>query len=134
MNVARAAEIIGELSMLKFFPTDKIGRTMIVKLACKMAASEEQIRWLVDRMIVLYDEWPGPKEMRACFCSKFRPADGIEANTDVYFLSDGIPSEKESDPKLLESKPIARLTAGECTKDSQMATELERLSLRKKMR
>ncbi len=43
-------------------------------------------------MIHLYAEWPGVYELRACFCSKFRPADGVEARSSVYL--DGVPSER----------------------------------------
>src|SRR5690349_7814500 len=79
--------------MLKFFPSDREARAAIVEMICEMASDECQVEWLVARALRLYNEWPGPRELRAAFCSKFRPRDGINAYSTVYL--DGIPSERE---------------------------------------
>ena len=80
-------------------------------MAGRMASSEEEIEWLVDRMTIsgLYSEWPGPGEMRACFCSKFRPKDGISATSSVY--PDGLPSERAAEPILPMLPPGRPVTA-----------------------
>ena len=93
VDVKRAAEILSELALIKFFPSDPGARTALVRIVCGMAANTEQIRWLVDRMLRLYPEWPGVNEVRACFCSRFRPLDGHEANSTIFL--DGLPSERE---------------------------------------
>lgn len=133
VNVKRAAQIIAELGMLKYFPSSDFAQAGIVRLVCQMATTEDQIRGLVDRMLNLYNDWPGPQEMRACFCSKFKPADGIEASSAVFFESDGIPSEKESAPQQLEAQPVHRLTAAELTKDERMRSEIANIAARKRL-
>jgi hypothetical protein len=62
----------------------------------ELASSDEQLEWLSRRMLKLYAEWPGPHEMRACFCSKYEPKDGVEADSSVY--ADGILSEAAESP------------------------------------
>jgi hypothetical protein len=94
MNIEVVSRILGKLSVLRFFPADDTARAAILQMVCSMASNEDQVRWLVGRMTSgLYSEWPGPREMRACFCSKFKPADAINAYSEVY--ADGIPSEKQ---------------------------------------
>jgi hypothetical protein len=96
--VSKASELVGELSLMKFFPADENARVALVRIVCEMAENDDQVRWLVRRMLNLYNEWPGPRELRACFCSKFRPADGIHQYSSVYL--DGIPSERATAPQL----------------------------------
>lgn len=43
-----------------------------------MVSSSEQLEWLVRTMLTHYNEWPGPMELRAVFCTAFFPADGIQ--------------------------------------------------------
>jgi hypothetical protein len=100
MNVKNVAIKLEKLAMLKFFPSDEGARLGILELVCKMAHTEAQVDWLVNRMTDgLYNEWPGPAELRACFCSKFPPKDGRSVFSQVY--ADGIPSEKEATNRLI---------------------------------
>ena len=92
MNVAEVTATLARLRMLKYFPADKNAHTALVGLVCSMATTEDQVRWLVRRTLALYNEWPGPLELRAVFCSKYPPRDGINAYSQIY--EDGIPSEK----------------------------------------
>lgn len=89
VDVARATKIIAKLTMLKFFPSDPAGQKAIVEMACKMASSTEQVEWLVSQMTAWYSDWPGPREMRAVFCQRFRPADGVNVNMSTVF-PDGV--------------------------------------------
>ena len=93
MNPEMILEIVQELRMLPYFPNDEFVMIGLVRLVGSMCETEEQVRWLVSRMTSgLYSQWPGPQEMRACYCSKFRPKDGISTCSTVY--ETGIPSEK----------------------------------------
>ncbi len=84
--------IIGELTQMHFFPSDASGRLGIARLVCRMATSIEQVQVLVDRMLALYNDWPGPLELRAVFCSAgFAPADGYWNDSSKCF-PDGIPA------------------------------------------
>lgn len=96
VDVRRAAEQIAKLTLMKFFPVDPQARTALVQLICGMAQTNEQVEWLVRRALTLFNEWPGPRELRALYCSKFRPADGAEANSALYPSHEyggGFPSE-----------------------------------------
>jgi hypothetical protein len=87
------------LQLLRFFPASEEIMDALVDEVMSMAASEDQVKWLVKRMLSLYAEWPGPGEMRAVFCNRYKPKDGISAYSSVY--PDGIPSEKPEPPALL---------------------------------
>jgi hypothetical protein len=86
---------IGRLALMKFFPaSDVVARATVMAELMEMCANDEQVEWIGKRMSALYTEWPGLRELRAVFCSKFKPRDGIEVNsTDARFI-DGIPSER----------------------------------------
>lgn len=120
MNVMTVANNLGGLSSLKFFPSDKFARTSILRLVCSMASNEQQVEWLVARMTSgIFNEWPGPRELRACFCGKHRPADGINAYSDIY--PDGLPS--ESPQRELQAVPMLALPPGHV---ASVDPELER--------
>lgn len=101
MNVKEAAKEIGKLSLMKFFPGDESARIALVELVCGMAYDNEQIKWLVKRALALYNEWPGPRELRALFCSRWKPRDGVEAYSTVYIADEnggGFPRELPAAP------------------------------------
>lgn len=92
MNFQDTMKQIGRWAgTLKFFPSEVEARIGIAEQIAELAHSEEQVRWLVLRVPKLYQEWPGMREVRAVFCSKFSPRDGVEVYSDVFL--DGIPSE-----------------------------------------
>lgn len=75
-----AVMAVGEMSLLKFFPTDEFAKAALVGLLCRMATEPAQLQWLSRTLMDNYTEWPGPQEIRAVFCTRFKPADGIEAD------------------------------------------------------
>ena len=103
------AKAIDEMATtLKFFPAKA---TAIGRILTEMASSDAEILWLARRLPQLYNEWPGALEMRAVFCSRFRPRDGVEAySTDQRFADEGIPSEKAA--MALPASPMLALPAG----------------------
>ncbi len=90
---------ISELGALKFFPRDVRARLTLVRLVQDMAFSDDQTKWLIRRALQLYDSWEGPKELRALYCSRWRPRDGVEAQSSVY--PEGFPPERKPEPKIL---------------------------------
>lgn len=94
---------------LKFFPTAPEALIGIAEQVSDMCSDAEQVRWLVKRVSALYREWPGAFEVRAVLCSKFKPADGVEAYSQEYPA--GIPSEKPTQAAL-EAPPRNRQIAG----------------------
>ena len=93
MNPVAVRDVLAGLRLLPFFPEGDAPMNMLVDMVIDMAETEEQVYWLVRRMTSgLYDKWPGPFELRATYCSKFKPKDGIELDSVVY--PEGIPSER----------------------------------------
>ncbi len=93
-------ETVARISLMPFFPSSDPGaRAIVAKEIVNMASSDEQVIWLGYRMQQLYPkQWPGIVELRACFCKRFKPADGVEVNSATYFQEDGFPTEAELGP------------------------------------
>ena len=84
--------IVAQMGGMKFFPADEHARIGIAKQMASMCQSIEQAEWLSTRLQRLFSEgWPGVGEMRAVFCSKYRPLDGAEVHSRVFL--EGVPSE-----------------------------------------
>jgi len=118
-------ECILRLAILQFFPAAHSERLQVSDLIEKIAATDEQVQWLGNRMITLYSKWPGPREMRACFCSRYKPQDGISIFSEVY--TEGIPSEVPPPKQLKEGKQQKALPPGRndpVTEDPEMAATL----------
>lgn len=80
-----------KFGMLRFFPPDPATRTEIGILLAKIVPSREALDWLVDAMVNRVGEWKGPAELRAVLCWRYRPLDGIEADSQIagFKPSDG---------------------------------------------
>lgn len=92
MNFKIVMQLIGRWGgTIKFFPSDPEARIGIAEEIVSMAENEDQVRWLVARLPKLYTEWPAMHEVRATFCSKFKPKDGDEVYSEIYL--EGIPAE-----------------------------------------
>lgn len=123
---------------MRYFPSDPDARTGIAKQIAAMASSIEQVRWLVGRLPELYPDWPAMQEVRALFCSRFRPKDGLEAASQVYL--DGIPHDpalQRANQAQLAGQPILQLE-GECADetpiaDPEMAAKIDALGKAKGM-
>ncbi len=133
VNVKEISRILADLTALKRFPIEPSARAAITRMACEMAdptnriPPDQQIRWLVNRMVTLYNEWPGPKEMRAVFCSRFKPHDGIEALPDMQQFPDGIPADPAL-PPLVPAPDLKQIASGETvTADPELAPTFEKL-------
>ena len=127
MNPLKIAKILEALAMLRYFPSGNVAvLDALVRLVGSMCATEDQVRWLVDRMTSgIYAEWPGPQEMRACFCSRYPPKDGINAYSQVY--PDGLPPSREA-LKAIAAAPVLQLPEGRnLTADASMDAAVELL-------
>jgi hypothetical protein len=87
-----ASASVSKLALMAYFPGDPDIRAALVWALLEMIETEEQMQWLVSRALRLYTKWPGVAELRALYCSHYRPKDGQEAYSSVY--PDGIPSER----------------------------------------
>lgn len=113
MTIEQIAPLVGELAIMRYFPGDIDARLAVAKQIACIAADVHQARWLVTRALELYAEWPGVHELRALYCSRYRPLDGKEVASVVYL--DGIPP----DPQIAALQQIAEARklqiAGETT-------------------
>lgn len=70
---------LDELSMCQYFPTEPGVRAAIMRTLARMVPHREALIWLVRTMVDRIGTWKGPMELRGVLCTRFRPADGIEA-------------------------------------------------------
>jgi hypothetical protein len=119
MNFEVINELVSELAILPFYPSEPGARLAVVRMVGDMAHNEEQVRWLVSAMTSgAFSKWEGPGELRAVFCMKFRPRDGIECASAIY--PDGMTREQlNPGMKALPAAPVLRLAAGEVSADAE---------------
>lgn len=104
MDPKKVLDLLGGLTLLKFFPSEPAARLELVNLVLRMATTYEQIQWLVTRTTSLCNEWPGPLALRQIFCRKYKPADGIEVTCTELF-PDGVPYERPIQPPAMKALP-----------------------------
>lgn len=126
MDFDRVAKAVASLKLMKFFPGDEDACLALVTDLGEMAQTEEQVEWLVRRVRNLYSEWPGIHELRAVFCSRFKPKDGINAYSTQFL--DGVPPERPTIQPARIALPPGRLTA-----DDELEAGVRDLANRKKL-
>jgi len=82
------------LSALPYFPSDPIAQTEIANQIRLMCKTDDQAQWLVQRTFELWSKWEGPRELRAIFCARFKPQDGVEVMRSAVFEDGIVPAEK----------------------------------------
>jgi hypothetical protein len=92
MNFDTVSGLIAELTLLRFFPSEPNARLALVRMIGEMAHDENEVRWLVHRILALFNDWPGPLVIRQIFCSRFVPRDGMDVFSTLEYL-DGVPPE-----------------------------------------
>ena len=83
---------VAKLGLMAFFPSDPEVRVALVPILMDMIDTKEQLDWLTSRALKLYPRWPGVSDIRALYCSRYKPKDGEEAYSEIY--QDGFPSER----------------------------------------
>ena len=94
---------IAELSMLRYFPAEEAARAAIGSLMVRMVPHREALRWLVRAMVDRVGEWRGPTELRGVLCWRYRPADGISADSTFAGFTAG-----DGERLSIEQAPTAR--------------------------
>jgi hypothetical protein len=57
------------LSAMPWFPKEEGARTMIADAVARLCVNSRSSFELVRRMVDMYREWPGVREMRICYCA-----------------------------------------------------------------
>ena len=79
VDTAKGLEIARQISSLKFFPSDPQALAGIAGIISRMCEDGDKAEALAAVMLDKYDEWPGPRTLRAEYCQKWKPADGVDA-------------------------------------------------------
>ncbi len=124
MNVPRIMKAISSLKLMQFFPGDEDACLALADDLAAMAANEEQIEWAVRRVRNLYSEWPGIHELRAVFCSRFKPRDGINAYSSKFI--DGVPPEKPQPDAVPLALPPGHVVTADNELDAAVQQAFER--------
>jgi hypothetical protein len=122
---------LARLSMLRYFPTDTMTFVAIGELLEQICGSRERLEWLVAQLVNRVGEWPGSAEVRGIFCTRFKPADGVEADCTLagFTAADGELKSARKDPPALTAGEATKLIAGlkaEPTIEEQIAELRER--------
>jgi hypothetical protein len=96
---------VAELAALPRFPQDQDARLLVYRTLMEMVQyaarepgdtwqdtvekDETALDWLIKRVVNLWNKWEGIRELRAVYCSHYRPGDGIESTSAIY--TDGVP-------------------------------------------
>lgn len=106
MTSEEATILVEAMTVLPFFPFEQAARALISDELAAMCENAKQGMWLVRRLSQLYVKWPGMREVRAVYCAKFSPQDGLEVYSGVY--EDGIPSENPNPyrPRISGRAPV----------------------------
>lgn len=124
VNVKKATEQIAKLALMRFFPADPSARLALVGMVCGMASTDEQVEWLVRRALAIFNEWPGPVELRALFCSRWKPRDGVEGYSTLFPATEERGSGFPRDPALPPpNAPLLTPGRQEARKLLEMAAE-----------
>ena len=107
-NENLAAALV-QLSMLRFFPQGQAQKAIALYLE-QLCGRADRLHWLVSELVNHVGEWPGPAQVRGLFCSRYRPADGIEADCSLpgYTAADG--------EAISQRRELPRLTSSEATR------------------
>lgn len=105
------SNVIDGWTCLKFFPSAPGAMRPIGELLADLVGTREQLQWLDSAMLNQVGEWPGPAEVRAIFCTRFKPADGIEGKNGYSAIAGFTPGDIESE-KLIEHSQWKKLDEG----------------------
>lgn len=70
-------------ALLRFFPADEASAEIVMEFLADLVSTPEELRWLSDTLVNQVGDWPGAKEVRGLYCSRFSPRDGIEAECSL---------------------------------------------------
>jgi hypothetical protein len=66
-----------------FFPKTELGVSLVADAISSFVASREQLYWFAREVVQRSAKYEGVPGLRAIFCMRYRPADGIEPAHDV---------------------------------------------------
>lgn len=73
-DVMKAVAIMAKV--IPFFPGDDLGKQIVASQIELFVNTDEELRWLMNTCIGKLEAWPSIPQLRALFCTQFKPADG----------------------------------------------------------
>ena len=68
------------LANIPFAPQDPAQQGALMEAIAEFADRPDALAWAVKVAVAKWTKWIGPAELRGIYCSRFCPADGIEAD------------------------------------------------------
>jgi len=68
------------LANIPFAPQDPAQQDALMEAIADFADRPDALAWTVNVAVAKWTKWLGPAELRGIYCSRFHPADGIEAD------------------------------------------------------
>ena len=69
---------VAAMSAMKFFPPAPATIAFVMDMLARMVDEKQKLAWLTETLVDNVSEWPGAAQVRALFCTRFAPADGID--------------------------------------------------------
>jgi hypothetical protein len=80
----RIAAIVGALSeVVPFFPQKPLALDLITEAVLEFVGTDEQLEWFARAAIRNLPKYEGVPQLRALFCTKYAPADGLPAVVEI---------------------------------------------------
>jgi hypothetical protein len=147
MNPDTIAKAVKRLGIIRFFPVDADARLEVMEQIRRLVgngelfgtAPEQRLTWLIDTAVTHMREWGGLPELRGLYCTRWKPADGIEMysslpgftpqDSEMVVIREGQTFKAQlqsSSPKLLEAAGCDCITDFEVKELHQIANPLSR--------
>jgi len=68
------------MSCIPYFPRDEHAQRSIMEQVARFVDRPERMEWLTAAAISAMREWSGVADLRGLYCTRFKPADGHEAD------------------------------------------------------
>jgi hypothetical protein len=131
LKTTDASIFVEMMATIPFFPVESAARSLITDELRGMCRNWKEADWLVQRMVRLYNSWPGLAEMRRVYCASKIPLDGVAAMGLSEYFGDGIIPPEHPEP---ERAPVAALPAGAVTSaDPQLDNAVRELAEAKRL-
>lgn len=125
------ARAVSEMGAIPYFPTDSGAQLAVMKQLERFVSGEKELRWLVDTAAGVMREWKGVPELRGLYCTRFKPADGVEANCSLPGYT---PEDSEARWALEAGKQVIVESLPWPTEDQlQMQKQITAVAQRKKL-
>ena len=104
MAAIAVEQLAGLMTMV---PSLDLARLAIARELSEFVCDPEELAWLVREAPLRYPAWPGIREIRALYCARFSPRDGVVVSSWVY--EDGIIPGVVDPPYLIADGPRGAL-------------------------